>query len=39
MDATTGSGGTGTAGAWAVLVAWAVAAPTAAALTFRWNVR
>lgn len=36
QDATSG-GGSGTAGAWAVLLAWAVAAPTAAAATFRWD--
>ena len=34
--ATTGDGA-GSAGAWAVLLAWAVAAPLAAAATFRWE--
>jgi ABC-2 type transport system permease protein len=38
LDAT-GATETATAGQWAVLLAWAVAAPTAAALTFRWSVR
>jgi ABC-2 type transport system permease protein len=38
LDAT-GATDTATTGAWAVLVTWAIAAPAAAARTFRWNVR